>query len=246
MRTFPVSTTPTQNPVKDITHLFIHPPTTPRRHTSPTARQHTLRTCCPPGPCQKVSGRKSTNPHSFRAEDRSTCRRRASAARPGGAPPPCGVESLGAAPQRRWCSTWVFVSEGGGRDGMGPTSCWLLALRQQMRQVGSSEGGVLNFDCILVLKPSSGSIDRRTMDHLLYQADDLFAAMMSFLTSNRKGLGQRRRWSEGSKQTGASKKGSPTCHPCSGPGTDAIPTVGPPRRTCGAPTPCTSSSPQPR
>lgn len=105
---------------------------------------------------------------------------------------------------------------------------------------------MLNFDCILVLKPSSGSIDRRTMDHLLYQADDLFAAMMSFLTSNRKGLGQRRRWSEGSKQTGASKKGSPTCHPCSGPGTDAIPTVGPPRRTCGAPTPCTSSSPQPR
>lgn len=119
MRTFPVSTTPTQNPVKDITHLLIHPPTTPRRHTSPTARQHTLRTCCPPGPCQKVSGRKSTNPHSFRAEDRSTCRRRASAARPGGAPPPCGVESLGAAPQRRWCSTWVFVSEGGDGTGWG-------------------------------------------------------------------------------------------------------------------------------
>lgn len=105
---------------------------------------------------------------------------------------------------------------------------------------------MLNFDCILVLRPSSGSIDRRTMDHLLYQAADLFAAMMPFLTSNRKGLGQRRRWSQGSKQTGASKKGSPTCHPCSGPGTDAIPTVGPPRRTCGAPTPCTSSSPQPR
>lgn len=86
------------------THLFIHPPTTPRKHIPPTTRHH-------PPSADKLSSRpvsggfrpkKSTNPHPFRAEDRFLWRRRAHAAKPGGAPPPCGVESFCAAPHRRW------------------------------------------------------------------------------------------------------------------------------------------------